>query len=671
MENNSAFKPYWASVPADEIADEIMERVTDFYNYMTVSGRLSLYYRSWLYYYRPRTTGARMQSGGEQNELTTISVNHYRNLLTHLETMTTSQKPAFEARATNTDVKSMSQTILANGLLEYYMREKHLDRTMKTAVKSALQLGESFVAVGWDATSGKEYGQTPMGTPRYEGDLIYRNYSAQDVVRDFTLTSPEQEVYYVLRDWRNKYELAAKYPDLADDILSAEPDPTELATTTVYRFPTEEESDNIPVYTLIHKPTPALPQGRYTQVLNNDTVLLDGPLPYEHTHVYRIAPDNESGTIFGYTVAFDLLPMQQNLDMLWSTVASNQSAFGVQNILVPKGGDISTTALAGGLNEIQYDPKMGEPKPLMLVATAPEIFAHMDRIERSMETISGVNSVIRGNPEASLKSGSALALVQSQGIQFSINLQQSFASLIEDTGTATIQLLQTFATVPRVAQIVGKANRPLMREFSGQDLSDISRVLVDMGNPLTNTTAGRVNLADNLQANGYISNPDQYIMVLTTGRFEPVTQDKQSELLLIKSENEKMADGVPQRAILTDKHVQHINEHKVILASPEVRDDPNSPVIQATLSHIQEHIALLSDPANATLLMLLGQEPLQMAPAPIEGTGDMLNPTNPTVASAENVRQPNMPKPPANTNPETAGAIEEQMATAPRPANVA
>ncbi len=666
--SDSANKPYWASVPVDEIACEMLERVENFYNFMTVSGRLSLYYRSWLYYYRPRANGARMNSDGEQNELTTVAINHYRNLLVHLETMTTSQKPAFEARATNTDVKSMSQAILANGLLEYYMREQHLDRVFKTGVKTALQLAESFVVLGWNAKGGKTYGKTATGAAIFEGDLVYQNFGPQDVVRDFTLTSPKNEVYWITREWRNKYELAAKYPDLEDDILSCESDLLNQAATTLFRLNTNE-SDNIPVYTLRHAATPALPNGRYTEILPNDTVLLDGPLPYEVPHVYRIAPDEESGTIFGYTVGFDLLPMQENLDMLYSTVATNQAAFGVQNILIPKGSDISTSKIMGALNTVEYDPKIGEPKALVLVATAPEIFAHMDRIERAMETISGVNSVIRGNPEASLKSGSALALVQSQGIQFSINLQQSYASLLEDVGTGTIKLLQTFATAPRVAMIVGKANRPLMREFTGQDLSDISRVLVDMGNPLTNTTAGRVNLAEALQAAGHISDPDQYILVLTTGRFEPVIQGKQAEQLLIKAENEKLADGIAQRAVLTDKHLQHINEHTVILASPEVRDDPNSPAVVETLAHIAEHMAILQDPANAQLLTLMGQQPLQppLAPAPVQGLGDALSPVNPAVATAENIQPPNMPNPPANSTPETAAAINEQMETLPRP----
>src|SRR5690606_13663300 len=106
-----------------------------------------------------------------------------------------------------------------------------------------------------------------------------------------------------------------------------------------------------------------------------------------------------------------------------------------------------------------------------LTQTPPEIFNFMTQIERLMETISGVNSVARGNPEASLKSGAALALVQSMAIQFSQNLQRAYAQLIEDLGTSTINILKDFAAVPRVAAIAGKSNRPMMREFVGDDLN--------------------------------------------------------------------------------------------------------------------------------------------------------------------------------------------------------
>lgn len=666
-DKSDATKPYWASVSAKEIADEILDKRDKYYEYLSLAGRLDLYRRSWASYYRARMTGARMNPSGSQGELTTISINQYRNFLVHLETMTTQQRVSFEPRATNSDVKSQSQVILATGLLDYYMREKRLERNMKQSVKECLQFGESFLRIEWDATLGKVYGQTETGAIMYEGDVKYRNYIPLDVVRDFTKNSPGQDDWFIMRDFQNKYTLAAKFPDLRDEILNDSIDMLELAETTTLNSLAMEESDNVPVYTLLHEQTPALPQGRYTTILNNGTVMMDGPLPYKKTHVYRIAPDEETGTIFGYSVGFDLLPIQDALDMLYSTAVTNQAAFGVQNILVPKGHDLSTSQISGGLNLMEYDAKIGKPESLNLTNTPPEIFNFMQMLERIMETISGVNSVARGNETRDL-SGTAMALIQSQAIQFAMGLQQSYAQLNEDIGTGTIEMLQDFASVPRVAAIAGKSNRPLMKEFSGKDLEGISRVMVDMGNPLTNTTAGKVNLADALAERNMIENPDQYIQVVTTGRLEPVIEGKQAQLLLIKAENEGLSEGIQQRALVTDNHQKHVLEHAVVLANPEIRQDPNNPVVVATLSHIQEHLNMMNDPVSQQLLAVLHQEVIPSAVPPSNpavgsngGTANMLNATPPVVQEAQAVKQPNMPNPPPGTDARSADIIKGQQ----------
>ena len=106
--SQSLFKPYWASVPSIEIADEILDRVDKYYQFLSQTGRLDLWRRSWTYYHRPSLLGSKLNPVGEQGELTSMSVNHYRNLLLHLETMTTQQRAAFEPRATNSDVNSRS-----------------------------------------------------------------------------------------------------------------------------------------------------------------------------------------------------------------------------------------------------------------------------------------------------------------------------------------------------------------------------------------------------------------------------------------------------------------------------------------------------------------------------------------------------------------------------------
>ena len=660
MANKSQMKPYWASLPAKEIADEILDKTKKYYDYLSLSGRLELYRRSWAYYYRPRLTGGRMQSGGDNGELTTLSINHYRNLLSHLETMTCQQRAAFEPRATNSDVKSQSQVILAAGLLDYYMREKKLERYLVQGVKESLMYGEAFLRVEWDATSGEEYGETELGATIYQGDIKYSNYSPLDCVRDYSKTNPNSDVYYILREFQNKYELAAKYEDLQERILEDSGDMLELARTTTINYLALEDSDNIPVYTLIHKPTPALPSGRLCQVLDNGTVLTDGPLPYRDAHVYRIAPDEEVGTIFGYTVGNDLLPMQEGLDVLYSTAMTNQATFGVQNVLVPKGSDLSVSQIAGGLNLMEYDNKSGKPEAMNLTQTPAEIFNFMGQIEKLMETISGVNSVARGNPEASLKSGAALALVQSMAIQFSQNLQRAYAQLIEDSGTGTINILKDFAAVPRVAAIAGKSNRPLMREFVGDDLNAINRVMVNMGNPMTATTAGRTNLAETLLQNELIDNADQYIQVMTTGILTPVIEGKQAQLLLIKGENENLADNKQVRAIITDDHQKHILEHTTVLANPEIRMDPSNPIVAATLAHIQEHMDMMNNPEVQRLAAILHNEvvPGQQPQGPMMQDGGASNMLSPSGMNMPN--QPNMPQPPQGTDPVSAGIIENQ-----------
>lgn len=661
---------YWAAAPSDEIADEILDRVDEYYKYISATGRLANWKRSHIYYYRPRTTGARLNPSGEQGELTTLSVNHFRNLLMHLETMTTQQKLTFQPRASNSDVKSQSQCILADSLLNYYLSEKRLERNIKQAVKDALMYGEGFLRIDWDATMGDVYGKTPTGATIYAGDIKYSNYTPLDTVRDFTKTSAGQDDWYILRNFENKFNLTAKYKAVAKDILSNPMDLLKIASTTQVNIMALEESDNIPVYTLIHKPTPALPQGRYTMILDNGIVLMDGPIPYEDINVFRISPDEESGSIFGFSVAFDLLAMQECMDILYSTIITNQTAFGVQNIVAPKGFDLSISKVAGGLNLLECDLKLGEPHALQLLATPPEIFKFMQEMEHLMETISGVNSVARGNPEASLKSGAALALVQSMALQFSLSLQQSYAQLAEDVGTGTINLLKTFASTPRVATIVGKANRPLMKEFTGDDLNMIKRVTVDMGNPMTNTVAGKVNIAEQLMQMNLIENHDQYQQVLATGRLDPVIEGKQAQLLLIKGENEQLSEGIPQRVLITDNHQKHILEHTSILANPEIRQDPNSPIIAATLGHIQEHMDMANDPNVQRLMSVLHQEPIppMMPPPQMAGPGQggqgnlgpAMNGQPPVMQKAGEVKKPNMPSPPKGTDPRSADIINQQ-----------
>jgi hypothetical protein len=202
-------------------------------------------------------------------------------------------------------------------------------------------------------------------------------------------------------------------------------------------------------------------------------------------------------------------------------------------------------------------------------------------------------------------------------IQFNQQLQEAYIELLEDVGTSTIEILQDYAEVPRVAAIAGKYNRSYVEEFSGKDLANIDRVIVDAGNPMMQTVAGKMELATQMLQAGFIKMPDELLSVINTGNLQPMVQGKSAELLQLAQENEELKAGRGVQVIITDDHALHLMEHKSVLADPEARKDPE--MVQATLSHMQEHITFLKSPDYQDLLHLLGQPALGAPPAPPGG----------------------------------------------------
>lgn len=627
---------YFATLPTKEIGDALMERVEKYYRHIESSGRLALMQRSHaLKHAATELYGQALQRTGDQGELVKAYVNHYANLINHRLNLTTDQRPSYEPKAINTDSESMIQVKLASGLLEYYERIKKMERHTARATEYALYLGEGFISTLWDVTAGEQFGVDPeRGANVREGDLAFAAHHAFDVIRPL---GPSQD-WKILKLWRNRYDMVAKYPDLKDRIACITVDHMQEERFSFHEREHRryDEHDDIPMYVFLHAKTEAMPDGRIVEFSAGDTVYVDGPLPYKEVPIFRIVESEQAGSILGYSSAFDLLPLQEAINNLVSTILTNQAAFGVQNIWAPSGGGYTVTSVMGGLNLITGDPKAGPPIPLQLTATAPEVFTMLDMLVHTMETISGVNSVARGNPEASLKSGAALALVQAQAIQFAQGLQRNYVGLLEDTGTSVVKVLQEYASTPRVALISGKSNRSYMKEFRGSDLRLITRVFVDMGSPLMRTTAGRTQMADAFLERGLIENPQQYLTVVSTGRLEPMYEAKQAELLLIRSENEQLSDGENPPVLVTDNHTLHVQEHLVVLSSPEARRDPR--LVQTALDHISEHKQYEMPPA------MPGQPPT------VEG-GDpsaLLDNASPQVAAGQQAQLPEMP-----TNPLT------------------
>jgi hypothetical protein len=392
------------------------------------------------------------------------------------------------------------------------------------------------------------------------------------------------------------------------------------------------------VYTFYHKKGMALPEGRMCKFIET-AKLTDGVLPYDDIPITRMAPKDLDSTCLGYTPMWNLLGIQDASDRMYSAILSNNLAFAKQVLQTSSASDITPSDLAEGMILLESD---AEIKAVQLTKSSPEAYQLIEMLKMKGQEFSGVNEVIRGTPGPNLRSGNALVVVAAQAITYNSGMEHSYNTAVEDAGTLTLRFLKRFAEHPRFATIVGKYKKAYLKEFNSDDISNIDRVTVERRNPVMSTTAGKIQMAENLLQNGILTNAEQYLMVVETGSLDPMSEPAVVQLMLIKDENEKLAEGKPVIAIMTDKHQVHIAHHSTVLSNVESRFQPD--VVNSVLNHIQEHVDIMRT-ADPKILELVGAMSDQ-APAgvkPNTSNAPLEQPGNPDELDMIQEKMPNTP----------------------------
>ncbi len=270
-----------------------------------------------------------------------------------------------------------------------------------------------------------------------------------------------------------------------------------------------------------------------------------------------------------------------------------------------------------------------------------------------------------------------MAFLQAQALVFNSPIQQAYISFLERSATGLFNMLKSFANTKRMLTIAGSSKSSYMGEFSGADLSNISRVIVSAGNPATRSEAGKLQIAQDLMAKGLIEDANQYFEVLATGELDPMTEGPEAENMLIIKENEQLRRAIPQVAAPWDNHKNHITQHFVIMMDPALRQKQNDPVFAATLNHIMSHAQFLfpgiTAPTDPRLMGLMGNNVQGMTPPPQPEQPTPQPVSNPLPAAGPNgapgpmpPRPPHGPVLPRSTSPMVAGAAA-QMGNAKLP----
>jgi hypothetical protein len=602
---------------------------------------------------------SKAMSTGEEGELTSIKVNHSGSMLKRAVALVSQTVPDFEAVPTNTDSKSLEQVDFTKNLLAYCIDTKGVGAGLFDTAFSSGIFGISWFNVEWDPRAGRELKpEERQGIPDAQqktGDLTFRMFDPLDVVVNRVRYDQEHD-WQITRRWVNRYDLAARYPALEEKIVGlhvASFKDQAVATNSIEAeramTTTEDGDELVPLFTLYHRKTDALPQGKYAQVLSGDILLTEGPLPYADVPLIPICPGKFLRTSNGDAPLHHVLGLQDIYDNLASAVATNNVAFATQIVMVPDEADYSYKEVARGLSVLRYTMGPdGKNKPEGLNLTAPQQAAleFMNLLRTEMETIFGVSATLRGNPQPNIQSGAFGALVAQQALEYAGAFQYSFQQAVAKTGNTIVQILKQYAKSSLAIEIAGRSKAYEVRSFNSDDLSNIDRVVVRSGNPAARTAQFALAAADSLLAKGAI-NAQQYLLLQRTGSLESGVDQGEAREMNLRRENELIAQGQKPVMNILDRHKSHIVSHGDELSSPAARE--NARAQQAGLAHIAEHINALRtvDPA---LLALIGETPLGPAPgAPVgpQGTPPAPNaPPGPGSMPGDQARPDPLPPPP-------------------------
>lgn len=667
----SSTEYYWTK-PTTECVNDLWDRIEEYYNEMRRTGRLALYRNSFTNFYAGWIYRASMYKSGEMGELTRSFWNHERNIMQHIKSKVTQDKIAYKAQVTNSDAKSAQMRELADGLMEFITisDEYDLGRKLDQSVEDSGVFGESSIVALWNKSKG------PAFMPGVaEGDIEYHNVTPLDLVINTCLQERSHVQWKIWRRWMNKYDLAAMYPESADSVKLLSDSESTYGTKLVTLI--HHDNETIPVFYAFHDDTPAVPGGRFIMFADPTTIFEDSTLDeagYSDEKgqgfipIYDNIPSTMAGSPFGYTVAFDIIPLQQELNELISAVTTNNINFATQCVMAPKGSNLHYQSLATGMTFIEWDPKMGpnsKPEPLNLLHSAPETYQLIDKLIQNMEVLAGVSALDRGVPDQSITSGQYAALITTNSVIFQAPLQRAYAGLCEKVATGTLRILKKNMKSDRVTQIVGANNVNAARVWGPDQLSGITGITVQTINPMLQTPAGKMQLADVLMKSGLIKDPQQYIGVYTDGDLPQLYHRQETQLILVKAENEALLKGQELTPAITDNHVMHILEHTANIDTVEARINPNDPSVVATLNHIMAHINMLTT-INPILAGIIGDPslppgmPSQLqlpppppapanagAPQPTPGAGSAGRPA----PAVQQTRQPGGPTQPGQPQP--------------------
>lgn len=576
-------------------------------------------------YYSPLTNPDSQNSAlgfiGQQGELAKMTVPVSRTLIRQFVTLITKQRWNFEVLADVTDANPLQTAKLGKALCNYLVDKNQLDLLMEQVAERVCVLGNCFLSCVWKSDKGYIYSRNDDDSLNYSGDVHIEMHDMWDVIFDYSINNFNDLDWIILRRKVNRWDLVAQYPAMADQIKRLPSAYTDTLKGYACNYLSNND-DVVYVREFYHRPTPALPMGRFTAYGDPNCVFCDEEHnnPYQGIPIFSFKFETIQNSCLGYPLLSSLLACQEALDSSYSTITTNQAAFGVQSVLIPHGANIGVSEISGGSKVIYYNVQNaeggGKPEALQLTATPTEVFNYTKDLSNMLGQLSMVNDTLRGSPPPNVTSGTMAATISANALEFLSTAAKSITIGLEKCMNQVLYNYKTFANVEQIIDVAGEDGISFTKEFLGTDLSVLKKIKIRTQSPIMNSTAGRLQLTDAIMPllqSGNTEAIDKYVSIIEGGPVETMFESEFSERVAVQQEVDALLDGKTVVPIVTDNHPLFIREYRKLLYNQNIRI--NSPLLATIMQLMQERIQMEQTMDPYLKAMLRGQ-PLPPPPPP-------------------------------------------------------
>lgn len=683
---------YWAAKQAQQVCSALQAKETDYFATVNRRGLSRLWRLAYAQAFGMNPEAKfDMQTQslafvGPEAAFVRFRIGEVRSYVQQMNAMAQGNRPAFQCLALNSDVASIGQIDIAQSIVDYLYKQNVGEQREREALEADGWFGSAYAWLRWDPEAG-DLLDVPMQVPNkfmQDGTPAMTSVKQRSGAPKIAVLYPweiVQEAYSrdpmwrIVRERANKWELAAGFPELADKIVTVNNVKEQPAAAEMYFYDIAgANEDDVIVRHFYHRRCRALPEGRYIGMVD-DVVLWDRPCPHPSgMPILELCSGKFFGTQFGYTGTWDLMAIQQMLDEMCSKVATNICTFGIPTIFAEEGITIDVDAIAQGKTIFTYKPGQKPPEQMKIEGLPPSATFFFEYLQSRFMSVSGLNSVTRGDPDKNIESGTMAALFHSIALEYQSARQAALDTFREELANMMLDMVRMYSTSPFLIEVAGKHATPYLKEFTTDAVDGVRKVRVVTSNPLLRSQAGRLELF--LQTKDLP--PEQRsaaIELITSGDSSGFTDDSRTCDMRIRWENERLTLKIPCAVSATDDPFKHVKKHTMQLEALMSMDTPDPEALVTIQQHIVEHIQIYStmDPLLAVMLRIPPPPPIPGTPAGnlammtgmplMPGAEKMADPTNtgstPKAIPAGGAQAPSDKGPP---NPNPAKPPEESKA---------